>query len=148
MKPKIYLDANIFIFAFENQSHETEVAREIFALISQQAITAVISELVVAELLVYPLRYNDARLLDIYSELLNAPPGIDTRPVDRNVLLEASRQRAIRNKTKLPDAIHVATATLNGCRVFVSRDRKLELPSTLEKLGLDDEAIAVLRALA
>jgi predicted nucleic acid-binding protein len=148
MTIKIYLDANIFILAFERRGPASDYARAVFELIDGKAAIAVISELLVAELLVHPLRTNDDRLAEVYSELLESPDGFESRPIDKDVIIEAARQRAIRNKTKLPDAIHVATARLHGCRGFVTADRKLELPPGLESIDLDHLTVDTIRALA
>lgn len=148
MTIKIYLDANIFILAFERQGPVSLCARAVFDLIDSKAAVGVVSELLVAELLVHPIRKNDDRLAEVYSELLQSPRGFESRPIDRHVLVEAARERATRGRTKLPDAIHVATARLHGCRGFVTTDRKLELPPELEWIGLDKMTIDAIRALA
>lgn len=148
MTPRLYLDANVFIFAFERQGPQAQFARRIFELIDRKEAAAVVSELIVAELLVRPLRENDIELARLYSELLVSPEGLETRSIDRRVLLEAARQRAIRAKTKLLDAIHLATAKLNACRAFMTSDSKLEPIEGVEIIGLDASTIDRIRALA
>ncbi|MBY6241615.1 type II toxin-antitoxin system VapC family toxin [Methylosinus sp. Sm6] len=148
MTIKGYLDANIFILAFERQGPVSDCARSVFDLVNERGAVAVISELLVAELLVHPIRKGDDRLAAVYSELLGSPTGFETRPIDRQVLVEAARQRAIRGKTKLPDAIHVATARLHACRAFVTADRKLEVAMDLESIDLGPHTVEAIRALA
>ncbi|HEY8066205.1 MAG TPA: type II toxin-antitoxin system VapC family toxin [Methylosinus sp.] len=148
MTIKIYLDANVFILAFERRGPASDHARAVLDLIDAKVAVAVVSELLVAELLVHPLRTNDDRLAEVYGELLQSPEGFESRPIDKDVIVEAARQRAIRSKTKLPDAIHVATARLHGCRAFVTTDRKLELPTGLESIDLDHMTLDMIRALA
>lgn len=148
MTLKIYLDANVFILAFERRGPSSDIARGVLELIDAKATIAVVSELLVAELLVHPLRKNDDKLANAYGELLASPEGFVTCPINRDVLIEAARQRAISSKTKLPDAIHVATARLNGCKAFVTTDTKLEMPNDLGPIGLDALTLDNIRALA
>ncbi|MBI1868755.1 MAG: type II toxin-antitoxin system VapC family toxin [Methylocystis sp.] len=147
MTTKVYVDANIFIFAFEREGAISDCARALLKIIDKNEVVGVISELILAELLVKPLKEKDQELADIYAELLDAPKGLETHPVSRDILIEAARQRAIHNTTKLPDAIHIATARLNKCRAFVTADRKLELPVGLIWIGLDSSTINNIRAL-
>jgi predicted nucleic acid-binding protein len=148
MTLKLYLDTNVFVEGFEKQGKAPDIARSVFAMVRSGATTAVISDLVVAELLVIPLRTADQELIDTYSELFNSPVGYQTFPVDRKVLLEAARQRAINSGTKWPDAIHIATVRLQGCRVFLTTDARLLMPPDVLRLTLDSTTIAELESLA
>jgi hypothetical protein len=51
-------------------------------------------------------------------------------------LEEAARLRAP-TKLKLPDAIHLATATLNGCDCFLTNDDSFKSITTAEELDQD-----------
>ncbi len=149
MTLRIYLDTNVFIEAIEQQNGlASMVARTVLSMVDAGIIEAVISELVVAELLVKPLQNNDQRLIDTYSALLQPQIGYVTRPVDRESLIEAARQRAINPGTKLPDAIHIATARLHECKVFLTTETRLCMPRDLIRLNLDNSAITDLQALA
>lgn len=46
-------------------------------------------------------------------------------PVTRDLLLDAARLRA-ETRLRLPDAIHMATATRFGCRCFLTEDRDMK----------------------
>lgn len=148
MTPRIYLDANVFILAFERQDPTSDVARAVLELVDARRAMAVISELLVAELLVHPLRHGDDKLAQAYGELLSAPEGFETRAVDRDVLIEAARLRAVGSKTKLPDAIHVATARLGQCKAFVTADAKIEVPDDLMPIGINALTLDKIHALA
>jgi predicted nucleic acid-binding protein len=66
------------------------------------------------------------------------------QPVSRTVLLETVKLRATRatGKLKLPDAIHLTTAVLSGCRMFVSRDRGIPMPEGMQRVEADVSSVA------
>jgi len=66
------------------------------------------------------------------------------QPVSRSVLFETVALRATKatGKLKLPDAIHLATAILGGCRLFVSRDRAIPMPTGMRRVEADVSSVA------
>jgi predicted nucleic acid-binding protein len=148
MTVRIYLDSNIFIEAFEKEGLLSDCARAVLHLVRTGVATGVFSELIVAELLVKPVAAEDVELYGSYLELLDSPPGYVARPIDRDVLIEAARRRSISRRTKLPDAIHVATATLEQCLAFVTADKKIDAPDGLAFLDLGPDTAEAIRALA
>jgi predicted nucleic acid-binding protein len=147
MTVRLYLDANLLVYAFERTGTTSE-PRGVLGLVRDGVATAVISELVVAELLVRPLMLGDKELTETYLNLLEAPIGYETYPVDRDVLIEAARRRASRPQIRLPDAIHVATACLRRCHAIVTNDRRISPPDELLALSLDASIVDNIRALA
>jgi predicted nucleic acid-binding protein len=147
MKPRVYVDTNIFIEAFEKDGEDSEVARLVFEWFRSSRGLAVVSELTVAELLVKPIRDNDSDLIEAYTDLIYSPNLYLVCPVERSVLMEAAHQRAFYPATKLPDAIHVATALLQKCRVFLTTDARLPTPAGLTCVGLGASTISDLQAL-
>jgi predicted nucleic acid-binding protein len=148
MMVRIYLDTNIFIEAFEKDGPLSDCARAVLHLVRSGVATGVLSELIVAELLVKPVADGDVELHDSYLELLESPSGYVARPVDRDVLIEAARHRAVSRRTKLPDAIHVATAKLEQCLAFVTADKKIDAPDGFAFLDLGPDTAESIRALA
>ncbi len=148
MTIKVYIDTNVFIEGFEKLGDMPDIARAVFEIVKNGVVAAVISDLVVAELLVKPLQTADQELIDAYSELLSSPKGYQSCPIDRNTLLEAARQRAINPGTKLPDAIHIATARLHNCKVFLTTETRLRMPHDFIRLNLDASTITDIDALA
>lgn len=145
---RIYLDSNVFIEAYESESGErSEAARAVLKMVDEGGVEAVISELVIAELLVKPLAASDYALANIYSELFAPQIGYTTCPVDRNTLLEAARLRAVHAAIKLPDAIHIATARLQRCKAFLTSETRLRLPSGLVRVNLGASTISELLSL-
>jgi predicted nucleic acid-binding protein len=149
MTPKIYLDTNVFIEAMEQQNGTAaSAAQGVLAMVDSGELMAVISEPVIAELLVKPLEMGDERLADVYGALFEPQIGYTTCAVTRDVAIEAARQRAICSATKLPDAIHIATARLQKCHVFLTTETRLRVPHDLIRLGLDGATASHLRSLA
>lgn len=58
-------------------------------------------------------------------------------PMSRTVLVEAARLR-VSVGLRLPDEIHVATATAAGCALFLTKDRRIRTPDTVEPWLLSD----------
>lgn len=148
MTVRIYLDTNIFIVAFEKEGLLSDCARAVLHLVRTGVATGVFIELIVAELLVKPVAAEDVELYGSYLALLDSPPGYVARPIDRDVLIEAARRRSISRRTKLPDAIHVATATLEQCLACVTADKKIDAPDGLAFLDLGPDTAEAIRALA
>lgn len=128
--PRVYLDANVFIAAFENPGAHSNHAWWIIDAVERGTILGVTSELTLAEVLVKPIELGDQQLAEGYGEMIVSAPGFEVLPVRRDILIDAARLRARRNSLRLPDAIHMATARQQSCAFFVSDDRRL--PSTDE----------------
>lgn len=129
----VYLDSNCLILMIESGiSFDRPLqmaASGIWRLVA--------SELILAEVLVRPIRDRDARLKALYEGFLSESDLIDLMPVTREILRATTAVRAtLGNKT--PDAVHVATATAAGCDLFISSDRKLRLPPGMTRIGVED----------
>lgn len=148
MSLRIYLDANVFIDAFENDDVPVTRGRTVLDHLRGGDAVGVISELVVAELLTKPLETGDKELCDAYEALFESSSTIETFPIDRHVLVQAARLRATVKSMRMPDAIHVATAKLHNCAAFVTADRRLAVPEGIRAINLDASTIDELRALA
>lgn len=66
--------------------------------------------------------------------------NVDIVPADKNIALKAAKIRANYKSFKALDAIHLATAVLNGCTAFITNDKQLrqiqEIPVfTMDNLG-------------
>jgi predicted nucleic acid-binding protein len=98
---------------------------------------AVTSELTIAECLIKPLSDRNAGTVAAYLTFLDGRPEFPVLPVSRSILLEAARLRA-ETGIKLPDAIHVATASAADCDVFLTYDRRVRVSAKM-KIWLWDE---------
>jgi len=116
----IYLDSCIVIYAAEDRSERGEGVRRRLADLGDEPVA--ISPLVILECLVGPLRDDNMLLADHYERLFEQFQllSIDTRGYRRAAELRA------RHGIRTPDALHVATAQLTGCRELWTNDARLE----------------------
>jgi predicted nucleic acid-binding protein len=126
---RIYLDTNAFIEMFERRTVYSDLLWQIYRNEHPER-TVISSELTLAEILVKPLENQrisgDTRRVNDY-RLNIADKGSFQRivPIGREILEMAADIRATNKKIKLPDAIHIATATLESAHFFVSNDIRL-----------------------
>ncbi len=141
--PRLYLDTNVFIAAFEGFDERSDAARRLLGVLdAQPSLHAVTSLLTLAELLVRPLRDQDSELAALYRTILTGTDRFIVSEVTRDVLEAAADLRSQYGLLKLPDAIHVATAKLAACEGVVSADTRLRLPPGMALIDLDATAIA------
>ena len=136
----IYLDANVFIYAFESNLSSVGAhspLRELFRLIQQGRVWARTSQMTRAEVLVHPLRQGNVPLVDLYSSLLSGTEMIGMDCVSTAVIDRAAHLRASHN-LRLADAIHLASAIESGCNVMLTADKRLGACSALMDLLLID----------
>lgn len=85
-----------------------------------------------------PLQTGDYQLERAYRHLLLDFGALHCAAVEIPVLDRAASLRASSSALKIPDAIHLATALLNGCTHFLTNDRRLRQATGLTTLILDD----------
>lgn len=144
--PRVYLDTNVFIAAYETRDSRGDQAWRILTAIEAGDFAAVTSELTLAEILVGPLEQRDYDRAQHYQEIIAPGVGFEVPAIDRAVLIEAASLRAVRKSLRLPDAIHVATARLSACTHIVSDDRRLPLVPGLGIVRLGVHTLDAVRA--
>jgi predicted nucleic acid-binding protein len=122
--PRLYLDANVFIYAIEGNAAIADPLLQLFELFRISRGIGVTSELTLAEVLP---RASIVRRRS-YLNMIVGSRIFDLRPVSRDVLIETAKYRETAGMPKLPDAIHVVTAIRAGCRRVLSADSRLKLP--------------------
>lgn len=118
---KVYLDANIFIYALEGIQPWAVVLHEIFASLEAGEWQAVTSNLSVAECLVKPFDLGRDDLVQLYRTALSPRTHLTIASMHEEILVSAARLRA-QLQFKLPDAIHAATALDQGCTAMLTND--------------------------
>ena len=121
---RLYLDANVFIYAIEGSAEVSNPLRELFGLLRARPGAGVTSELTLAEVLP---RANDLQRRN-YLDLIVWSRIFDLHPISRDILIETAESRKVARMPKLPDAIHVVTSIRAGCRTILSADSRLKLP--------------------
>lgn len=140
-RPRVYLDTNVFIAAFETTGPHHDNAWSLFSAIEQERFIGVTSELTLAELLVKPFEEGAVELVQAYQTMLTSSEGLMVCAVDRSLLVDAARLRSARLGLKLPDAVHVATAHRSACRVIVSDDRGVSSGAAIKRIPLGPECL-------
>ena len=132
---RIYLDANVFIYAVEHSPEHAAFLDGLFDLLEAGEVVAVTSELTLAEVLAKPFEDGRADLARLYEEMVAPSAWLSVVPVERAILVTAARLGPELG-LKLPDAIHVASAAATGCELFLSNDRRLKMPNGITLTGL------------
>ena len=134
---KIYLDANIFIYAIEMTAPWFDELNDVFQGLSAGEFSAVTSSLCLSECLVQPFKRNRQDLVQIYRLALLPRAYLSIASIDDPVLLLAASIRA-QIGLKLPDAIHAATALTQNCTAMLTNDMGFKRASDIEILLLSD----------
>lgn len=131
----VYLDTNIFIYLFEGSAALRAQILEIQSLLEHQKVKAVSCDLVYSELL--PPIIHDTGAMQTLLDFLNDTTIFTIFPVNRDTFIRAG---ILRGETgmKTPDAIHVASAVQAECDVFLTNDKNIKTPKTLEKIIISD----------
>ena len=132
---RVYVDANAIIYFAEMHPTFGEPMRAGFQMARQGEATLVTSELPLAEVLVLPIKANRQDLVAAYTGLISHRDSFEVISVSRSILVESANRRASAG-IKLPDAIHVATAIIANCRIFISEDRNIRTPQRLEHVKI------------
>ncbi|MEI9804690.1 MAG: PIN domain-containing protein [Pseudolabrys sp.] len=143
--PRIYLDANVFIYAYETRGTRSEHAWRIFEAIERDELIAVTSELTLAEVLVGPIHDGDDELAGQYHNIFSSEGEFSVAAVERRVLVEAAVLRSFARSLKLPDAIHVATARVHDCKFVISDDSRLSIAPGLSIVQLGPNSLDTIR---
>lgn len=121
---RVYLDAACWIYTVEPHPVYAPLLRPLWADMAAGRVTVVTSELTLMEVLVGANRANDSALEADYRRTLGNSL-VHLVPIDPAVLGGAAKLRTGRSALRTPDAIHLATADLNGCVAFVTNDKSL-----------------------
>jgi predicted nucleic acid-binding protein len=133
---RIYLDSNILIHLVEGLDGFEAQLDVLSGALDRGGVTAVTSELSLAETLVKPLALGATLITQQFKELIQTKSMMTVVPITRSILIAAADVRA-KFRLKLPDAIHVATALAAGCDAFVTQDSdfKSKLPISVAALS-------------
>ena len=134
---KVYLDANIFIYAIEQVTPYRDVIGDLFEQIDAKNLLAYTSTLTLAEVLVKPFMDNNQALIDIYENLLLDANIINLAEINQQILIQSAQYRSKFN-LKLPDAIHLATSKQLATDFFLTNDKAIKADPTMKILQLVD----------
>jgi predicted nucleic acid-binding protein len=117
----VYLDANAIIYNYEKVEPYRTLLEPVWLGAGPGTYDIVASELSLLEVLVGPLQQGNANLQAGFKDLLLHSSNVRMVPIARAMLERAAALRATTN-LKTPDAIHAATALIEGCTLFVTNN--------------------------
>jgi predicted nucleic acid-binding protein len=139
----IYLDTNVIIAMVEGPDAASQTLDNfVRGAVAAHKATFHISALCMAELLVLPYRNGNRALAEDYLGLAARITGLETHPVSDAILDVAAVLRANINRLKLPDAIHLATASMARCDCFLTFDKGLSDVAAISHPVFTDQTIA------
>ena len=130
------LDTAPLIYYIEEHPQYLTVVDPFFDAMDRREFTVVTSTVTLLEVLVHPLRSNEAALIAEYRDILLNTPNLNTFEVTSAIAEEAARLRADHH-LRTPDAIQLATAISGGASFFLTNDSRLPEISSLKILVLD-----------
>ncbi|MEC4983794.1 MAG: type II toxin-antitoxin system VapC family toxin [Oscillatoria sp. PMC 1068.18] len=135
---KIGLDTVVFISALEGNPEFGNLATQIFEMIEEGSSQGFACDLVLAELMVKPLRQGHPEVAEEYAHELPNFPNLSFCPLTRQIVINAAKLRSSSN-LRLIDALHLASAVEAGCTIFLTNDTAIKHPDPgLEILMLSD----------
>lgn len=129
---RIYLDSNIWIYFLSGLNEYSQSLTDLFTAADSGSLMLITSELTIAEILVRPIREENAARREVCLAAMTNTDSSTAVPVDRSILISAAEIRAS-TKLKLPDAIHAATAIATECTTFLTNDSQFQ---TLPRLNV------------
>lgn len=120
---RVFLDSSACIAYHSTAEPSHPPARHLFQRIARpDDLTAYLSVVSAAELLIRPIRAGNADLSFMHTFLRNFP-NLQVLPADFEVALQAATIRA-QTGLALPDALLVSSALLTACEAVVTNDRR------------------------
>ena len=133
----VAIDAAVLIYFIEDHPRFGPVVQSLFEQAAEGARSLVTSALTLLEVLVVPYRAGDFALASRYESLLTRSRGLRLVDVDQSALRGAAQLRAVLG-LRTPDALQIAAALSQRCKVFVTNDRRLPTVPGLRILQLQD----------
>ena len=130
----VYLDSNVVITILEHTAPLNRAQRLFIDALETGQVTAISSHLTLAECLVKPMRESNKQAIEAVLQFLEHQEHIELLQVSRDILVKAAEIRAV-SGTKLPDAIHLASAVAAGCDAFLSDDKGIRMPASVPRVG-------------
>lgn len=131
----IYIDANIFIFAFADNSENGEFSRKILEMIETKKIAAATSSLTIDEVL-WALRKEIPQNEAIRAcKTILKIKGLKILRVDKTTIFESLDIVSSFN-LKPRDAIHVATMNLEGIKEIISEDLDFDKLKDIKRFSI------------
>lgn len=120
----VYVDSNVLIYILQGDPKFGNIARTFLTACIDGRYQACISDAVCSEVLTGPYRAGDAHAVDSARALVDNADLFLILPHSHDDFVSAARLRG-QQGMGFVDALHVATASNNGCDALVTNDRRL-----------------------
>ena len=117
----VYVDANAIIYAVEHVEPYFSLLAPLWTTSGPTSFQIATSELTLLEVLVRPFKTGNTQLEAGFRRLLQQTGDVRLAPITQAVLEVGARLR-VTASLKTPDAIHAATALVEGFALFVTND--------------------------
>jgi predicted nucleic acid-binding protein len=142
---RLALDTAPLIYYIEKDANYFDSMKKIMRYISGSPhITAYASVMALKEVLVKPLTSGDSELAEEYENILTDNEQLVLMDVTPAVARKAAELRAKYGKSlKALDAVHVATAIVSACDVFLTNDLALKKIDEIRVICLSEFPIII-----
>jgi len=121
---KVGLDSSILIYHLENLEPYANLTENIFAMIAEGSLNAVLSTVSVTELLVQPFTAGQQDRIAAIERFLLSLPNTEIKSPDYPIAREAARLRS-KYRIRTPDALLIATSMNEKADAFITNDAGL-----------------------
>lgn len=134
---RVGLDTICFIYHLSKHPLYTGITADLFAMIESGRLAAVTSSLALIEILARPKQVGHQAAADTYKVVLATFPNLELRRADI-AITELAAELRVRYRVTTPEAIHLATAIIDGAEVFIGNTEPLRAVKEIEVVLLDD----------
>jgi predicted nucleic acid-binding protein len=121
---KIGLDSSILIYHLEDLEPYANLTENIFSMVAEGSLSAVLSTVSVTELLVQPFAAGQKDRIATMERFLFSLPNTEIKSPDYPIALEAARLRS-KYRIRTPDALLIATSMNEKTDAFITNDADL-----------------------
>lgn len=133
----IYVDSNVIIYFVEGQEEHQRLADEFFEYVDGADISLVTSEITIGECLYGAYKRGRVDSVGKFESIFEDLDLFRFVPVDPGLIKDAAKIGA-KERMKLIDALHVASASEVGCDVLVTNDKGVRSSGSLRVVHLSD----------
>lgn len=121
---KVGLDSSILIYHLEDMEPYANLTENIFAMVAEGSLSAVLSTVSVTELLVQPFTASQQDRIAAFERFLFSLPNTELKSPDYPIAKEAARLRS-KYRIRTPDALLIATSMNEKADAFITNDASL-----------------------
>ncbi len=134
---RVYIDTNILIYFFNKQEGYFPLAVLFLEQCANRKILGIVSELVVAEIMVQPYRERNLEGIAQIKAFFGQKDFLHVSEHQAGFISESAMLAGERGM-KLIDAMHLHTAMANRCDFFITHDGNFKSTNAMEVVQLRD----------